>query len=141
MGGDKGVGVVGLCMTGNFALAVALEDDVVAAVSSEPASPAFPTNSLDLSATEKDMLANRRLDVMALRFKGDPLCRNERFRALEAVIGAQRLHEHVLPDSAKNPNGNWGCPHAVLTKDLIDGAGEITREKVNEVIAFLKARL
>jgi len=139
-GANNGIGVIGLCMTGNFALAVAIDESVCAAVSSEPAAPLWPTNSLDLSLAEKKELADREIEVMALRFQGDPSCRNHRFRAIESVIGKSRMHEHVLPDTAKNPNGNpW--PHAVLTKDLIDRDGELTRAKVYDVISFFRQRL
>ncbi|GAB4518337.1 MAG: dienelactone hydrolase family protein [Parvularculaceae bacterium] len=138
------VGVVGMCMTGNFALSLVLEDCVAAPVASQPSMPAplrpGARAALHLSADEKNALRNRSdVPVMALRFAGDRLCAAARFNELEKLLGA-RLEAHVLPDAAANPDGN-PKPHAVLTADLIDAAGEPTREAADRVIAFLGERL
>lgn len=138
------VGVVGMCMTGNFALSLVLEDCVAAPVASQPSMPAplLPGSraSLHLSADEKNALRNRTdVRVLALRFAGDPLCTAARFNELEKLLGA-RLEAHILPDAAANPDGN-PKPHAVLTRDLIDAAGEPTRAAAERVLAFLGERL
>ena len=138
------VGVVGMCLTGNFALALALEPCVVAPVASQPSLPIALTAraraALHLSPDEKAALRDRReVPVMALRFAGDPLCRAARFAALEALVG-DRLETHVLPDVAANPRGN-PRPHAVLTRDLIDAHGEPTRAAADRVVQFLRENL
>ena len=46
-----------------------------------------------------------------------------------------------IPDNAGNPNGlkaKGRPPHSVFTTDLIDEAGQPTREAVNEIIAFFQ---
>lgn len=143
--GGRGVGAVGLCMTGNFALSLALEEAVIAPVASEPAMPLDMATqqsraALHLSPDERAALIERSdLEAMALRFDGDPTCTAARFKTLRDLMGG-RLCEIILPDSAKHPNGN-PFPHAVLTKDLIDAEGEPTKEALSRVIAFLTEKL
>ena len=62
-----------------------------------------------------------------------------RFAALEDLLG-DCLETRVLPDAAKNPQGN-PFPHAVLTKDLIAEDGQPTLEAARDVLAFLSYRL
>ena len=140
--GHERVGVVGLCMTGNFALSLVTEARVAAAVASEPAMPIGPWQraTLHLDAREKAALAARtEVPVLAARFAGDPLCTAGKLASLRAVVG-ERLEEIVVPDGAKNPDGN-PFPHAVLTKDLIDEAGQPTVAARDRVIAMLREAL
>ncbi len=138
--GGPGVGAVGLCLTGNFAWSVAVEPSVIAAVAGEPALPFNAAGSIHLDPDEAEALSQREnLEVMALRFVGDPSCKAARFAALEDLLG-DRLETRVLPDAAKNPQGN-PFPHAVLTKDLIAEDGQPTLEAARDVLAFLSYRL
>ncbi|MFW5660647.1 MAG: dienelactone hydrolase family protein [Oceanicaulis sp.] len=138
--GGPGVAAVGLCLTGNFAWSVAVEPVVLAAVAGEPALPFNEAGSIHVEPEEAEALGRREnLEVMALRFAGDPSCKAERFAALESLLG-ERLQTRVLPDAAKNPRGN-PFPHAVLTKDLIAEDGQPTFEAAHEVLGFLTRRL
>ena len=138
--GGPGVGAIGLCLTGNFAWSVAVEPSVIAAVAGEPALPFNAAGSIHLDPDEAQALSQREnLEVMALRFDGDPSCKAARFAALEELLG-DRLETRVLPDEAKNPDGN-PFPHAVLTKDLIAEDGQPTLEAARDVLAFLTHRL
>jgi dienelactone hydrolase len=138
--GGPGVAAVGLCLTGNFAWSVAVDPSVAAAVAGEPALPFNAAGSVHLQPEEAEALQRREgLEVMALRFSGDPSCKAERFTALEQLLG-EKLVTRVLPDTAKNPSGN-PFPHAVLTKDLIAADGEPTFEAAREVLHFLTRRL
>ena len=138
--GGPGVAAVGLCLTGNFAWSVAVDPSVTAAVAGEPALPFNEAGSIHLQPEEAEALkTHENLEVMALRFDGDPSCKAERFSALERLLG-EKLTTRVLPDAAKNPKGN-PFPHAVLTKDLIARSGEPTYEAARDVLAFLTGRL
>jgi len=138
--GGPGVAAIGLCLTGNFAWSVAVDPSVVAAVAGEPALPFNAAGSIHLQPDEAQALKAREgLEVMALRFSGDPSCKAERFTALEQLLG-EKLQTRVLPDDAKNPAGN-PFPHAVLTKDLIAADGQPTFEAAREVLSFLTRRL
>ncbi len=139
--GHDRIGVIGLCMTGNFAWALVTEPPVRAAVASEPALPMGPwqRGRLHLSEAEREALARRTdVPVLNLRFTGDPICTPDKFAALRAV--APRAEEVVIDPAHKNPEGN-PFPHAVLTKDLIDEEGQPTRAAVDRVIGVLRSAL
>ncbi|MEL7481626.1 MAG: alpha/beta fold hydrolase [Pseudomonadota bacterium] len=98
-----GVGVIGMCMTGNFALTLALDSWVAAPVSSQPGLPATTPfrnrdGGLQISTEEKTKLANREIEIMGLRFEGDRLCRAARFDAIRELVGSERFDEHVIAD-------------------------------------------
>ncbi len=144
--GGPGVGTIGMCMTGNFALSLVLEQTVIAPVASQPAMPANywvakSKKALHMSEQERDALRDRTdIDVMALRFEGDPTCTAARFDALQELVGTERLRRIELEDSAQNPDGN-PYPHAVLTKDLVDEEGSLTMRARDSVISFLQEKL
>ena len=144
--GGPGVGAIGMCMTGNFALTLALDPWVTAPVSSQPGIPASTPfrnrdGGLQMSKTEKQILAERDVDVMGLRFRGDTLCREARFAAIRGVVGTERFNEHVIEDEHRNPDGPLKHPHSVLTADLVDDDDGETKKKLGEVVAFLEARI
>ncbi|MEM6760152.1 MAG: alpha/beta fold hydrolase [Pseudomonadota bacterium] len=144
--GGPGVAVIGMCMTGNFALTLALDSWVSATVASQPGLPiSLPLRPMhgvvQLSDDDKRALAARYVDVMALRFKGDAYCRAARFDAIRDVIGAARLKAHTVADAHQNPARRGKNPHSVLTADLIDADDSKTKQKLTEVIAFIEARI
>lgn len=141
-----GVGVIGMCMTGNFALTLALDPWVTAPMTSQPGLPASTPfrnqeGGLQMSAEEKSQFAAREIDAMGLRFDGDSLCKAARFDAVRDLVGANRFKEHVIADEYRNPDGPLKHPHAVLTADLVDADDSVTKGKLIEVIAFLNARI
>jgi dienelactone hydrolase len=143
--GGKGVGAIGMCFTGNFALSMMLEPAMLAPVLSQPSLPAFKPAGLHIAPDElaavKARLEREDLDVLAYRFEGDPLCTGARFAAYEAALG-DRFRGRVLPDSAADPAGvKLMRPHSVVTLHLIDRAGEPTRAAVDEILAFFARRL
>ena len=90
-----GVGVVGMCFTGGFALAMATEPSVIAPVMSQPSLP-FPVTqrrkrAIDCSADDLRRIAgrcsNEGLRVLGLRFDGDPIVPAERFAYLRERLG------------------------------------------------------
>ena len=145
--GGPGVGAIGMCMTGNFALTLALDPWVVAPVSSQaglPASiPLLLNNDAGLQMTQQERAAlhERDVDVMGLRFAGDRLCKAARFDTIRGVIGEGRFDEHVIADKHRNPEGPLKHPHSVLTADLVDDDDGVTKQKLGEVIEFLNARI
>lgn len=144
--GGRGIGTIGMCMTGNFSLTLALDPWVTAPVVSQPGLPGSGPfknrdGGLQLNQKEKDVLAQRDVDVFGLRFEGDKFCKAARFDAIRSVIGSERFQENVLPNSARNPRGPLKFPHSVLTTDLVDDKDSLTKQKLAEVVAFLKARV
>ncbi len=145
--GGAGVGVIGMCLTGGFALSMAVDPVVMAPVLSQPSLPVRDHAALPLSARElaavKARVSDEGLMVRGYRFAGDRLARQERFDRLDVELG-DGFAGIVLPDSAGHPAGfraQGKPPHSVLTGDLIDAAGEPTRAAVDEILAFFAARL
>lgn len=142
--GGPGVGAVGMCFTGGFALAMMLEPSVLAPVMSQPALPfddaaaTFVSDS-DMAAV-KVRLDAEDLTVLAYRFEGDTYCQAARFSSFERALG-DRFVGRVLPDSAAGEIGWVGVPHSVLTTSLVDEAGEPTAAARDEIIEFFKTRL
>jgi dienelactone hydrolase len=148
--GGRGVGVVGMCFTGNFALTMALEPSVIAPVLSQPSLPLDQPGGLELSDDDAAHIKTRfeadGLVALGLRFEGDRWCTAERFAAYESLLG-ERFCPRVLPGSSANPIPPpfhaevVGSPHSVLTAHLVDEEGHPTVEARDTVLAFLAERL
>ncbi len=145
--GGPGVGAVGMCFTGGYALAMAADDRMLAPVLSQPSMPLAITprqkRSIDISpedlARVEDRCANQGLEVLGLRFKGDRLVPSERFRYLEDRLG-DAFTAVELDDSTANPDASMS-PHSVLTEHLIDEPGQPTREALDQVLDLFRRRL
>jgi dienelactone hydrolase len=142
--GGRGVGAIGMCFTGNFALSLMLEPAVRAPVLSQPSLPLGRRGGMHIAPDELSRVKARMerddLTVLAYRFAGDAFCRAERFAAYEAALG-DRFVGRVLPDSAANPEARMKNPHSVVTAHLIDREGEPTRAALDEILGFFRLRL
>jgi dienelactone hydrolase len=141
--GGKGVGAIGMCLTGNFALAMMVEPSVRAPVLSQPSLPANQPAGLHISPADLETVKARveaeDLTILAYRFAGDRLCPAARFEALEAAFG-RRFQGRTLPDESAR-KGTPVSPHSVVTTHLIDAEGEPTRAAVDEILSFFRQRL
>jgi dienelactone hydrolase len=145
--GGPGVGVVGMCFTGGFALAMMADAPVVAPVLSQPSLPfslgARRAADLGCSAAELAAVAAKAADgaqVLGLRFTGDPAVRPARFDALRRLLG-DRFVAVELDSAPGNPFGHRKGAHSVLTEDLVEREGSPTREALEQVLAFLTTQL
>ena len=139
--GGAGVGVIGMCMSGNFALTLIVEPAVLAAVACQPGLPALSSSALQLSAADKAIIRDRiDVPILGLRFEGDPLCKAARFDAIRDLVG-ERFEAIVLPASAANKQTGGPTPHSVLTADLVNEAGSLTQDAAARVIALLQTTL
>ncbi len=145
--GGPGVGAVGMCFTGGFALAMAVEPAVLAPVVSQPALPA-PLSARRRAAVGLDaadfaqVKARTRggLCALGLRFTDDRGCPGERFQTLRRELG-EGFEGIEIDSSPGNPHGIPSRAHAVLTVDLVDRPGHPTRAALDRVMAFLSERL
>ncbi len=141
--GGPGVGVIGMCITGGFALSMAVEPSVLAPVMAQPGLPVTNRAAVQMAPEEwravSDRIARDGLVVRGYRFQGDKLCRTERFATLKDRLGASFVGRE-LPESAGNPAG-LQPPNSVFTSGLIDAAGQPTRQAADEVIAFFREKL
>jgi dienelactone hydrolase len=148
--GGPGVGAIGMCFTGNFALTMMLEPSMLAPVLAEPTLPLDDPAGLEIAPEEltavRERLEREDLTVMAYRFEGDRFCRAERFAAYSQALG-ERFVARVLPDSAANPDTPpffehvVASPHSVVTAHLIDEAGQPTIAARDEILSFFAHRL
>lgn len=142
--GGKGVGAVGMCFTGGFALAMMTEPSVVAPVLSQPSMPAATGSKkraagIDVSRKEiacaKARMEAEDLSMLALRYKSDVLVPDARFNMLKCEFG-DRVELIELGDEDAAPAQI--PPHSVLTLHLMPtGPSKAVEDRV---IQFFKAR-
>ena len=145
--GGKGVGAVGMCFTGGFALAMMTEPAVVAPVLSQPSLPlpnaAKRRRAIGVSPDEiacaKRRLEDEDLTVLGLRFQDDSFVPDERFAAFREALGDRFEAIEIAAKDAK-PDPRMRA-HSVLTVHLNDEdpAGP-TKKAEERVIAFLRER-
>ncbi|WP_225801737.1 dienelactone hydrolase family protein [Streptomyces sp. NK15101] len=148
--GGPGVGAIGLCFTGNFALTMTLEPAVIAPVVNHPSLPLDDPGGLELDEADaraiRERVARDGLTVLSYRFEGDRWCTGRRFAAYRALLG-DAFDGRVLPDGAANPAPppffaeQVGTPHSVVTAHLVDEVGHPTVRARDEILAFLSDRL
>ena len=136
--GGKGVGVIGMCLTGGFVLSLMADDSVIAPVASQPSLPFGISSShkAALGISPEDLAiakerANNGFPILALRFSGDTISPPEKFERLRQEFGEET---EVIENSAElcwkrgkaletieinaqpgNPYNVAGNSHAVLT--------------------------
>jgi len=145
--GGKGVGAVGMCFTGGFALAMMTEPAVVAPVLSQPSMPITAgiggkarAKGLDV-APEEIACARRRFadedtHLIGLRFEGDPLVPSERFDTLQREFGDKFERWDIDPSEARP--GGLKNPHSVLSVNLKEEGR--THEALQRVIGFFREK-
>jgi dienelactone hydrolase len=148
--GGPGVGAIGMCFSGNFALSMMLEPSMLAPVLPQPALPLDDEAGLQIAPDELKAVRKRleaeNLTVMAYRFEGDRFCKSQRFAAYQEALG-DRFIGRVLPDSAANRDipeffeKVVQTPHNVVTVHLIDEEGQPTRKARDEILEFFARRL
>jgi dienelactone hydrolase len=145
--GGPGVGAVGMCLTGGFALAMMIDDVVQAPVLSQPSLPLPLVRSrrgaLGLSDADLGRVKERVAGgacVLGLRFTDDSFVPAERFEALRRELG----DGFIAVEIDSSPGNRWNIPkraHSVLTNDFVDEPGHPTRDALDRVIAFFSERL
>jgi dienelactone hydrolase len=144
----RGVGVIGMCFTGGFALATAIDDVVLASVSSEPVVP-IPigrARRLDPGMTkeELDVVAARAKSgafcAMGLRFSEDSSAPRERFTALKARLG-NAFEVIELDSSPGNAGGYARGAHSVITSEVRDEPANSAFDARESVVRFLRKQL
>ncbi len=131
--GGPGVGAVGMCFSGGFALGMMVDAVMVAPVLSQPSLPfalGKPARlaDLNLSPADAERVAERAAlgcEVLGLRFDQDKLV-GSRFESLRALLGDAFI-EVELPSTSKRD-------HSVLTEQRDEAS-------VQRVIEFLQSKL
>ncbi|MBW4079430.1 MAG: dienelactone hydrolase [Acidobacteria bacterium] len=145
--GGPGVGAVGMCLTGGFALAMSVDPIMVAPVLSQPSLPLplrdAQRRALGISDDDLSIVKTRvakGLCVMGLRFTLDKTSPPERFARLRKELGDNFIGVEI--DSS--PSNPWGYPqgaHSVLTTHYSNEQNSPTRRALDDVLTFLAQRL
>lgn len=144
----KGVGVIGMCFTGGFALAAAVDDSVLAPVMSQPSAPfpVTPAQRRNPGVSEKEMerivarVTDEGLCAIGLRFTKDPAVPAERFETLRKRLG-DAFEVIEIDSSPGNEHGFPRSAHSVLTDQVRERDGHPAYEARKRVVEFLKERL
>jgi dienelactone hydrolase len=145
--GGPGVGVVGMCFTGGFALAMMVDDIVLAPVLSQPSLP-FPLSKkykADIGISDADLARVKERTaagacLLGLRFTNDPVSFHERFETLTRELGDAFIAVEI--DSAPgNPYDHPKAAHSVLTEHLQDREGTPTRDALDQTLTFFREKL
>lgn len=130
--GGKGVGAVGMCFSGGFALGMMVDDIMVAPVLAQPSLPFAigSSRSTDLGLSPDDAVvvaerARQGCEVLGLRFTQDKLVGN-RFASLRDLLGDAFIAVEIPSQSKKD--------HSVLTEQRDDAS-------VERVLAFFQQKL
>ena len=141
--GGPGVGAVGMCFTGGFALAMATDASVVAPVLSQPSLPLRRSQAGEIDtapadiACVRDRFQREDLTVLGLRYRSDRLVPDARFERYRAELGDR--FESIELDDADARQGTGFDPHSVLTIHLPEsGPG---KDAETRTIAFFRRRL
>lgn len=130
--GGRGVGAVGMCFSGGFALGMMVDEIMVAPVLSQPSLPfaigAARSRDLGLSPDDAAVVAlraSRGCQVLGLRYDQDKLV-GDRFASLRELLGDAFIAVELPSGSKKD--------HSVLTEQRDEDA-------VARVIGFLGEKL
>jgi len=110
----KGVAVIGMCLTGNFAISLMANDDVLAGFASQPSMAIMKQDSLHMS--ENDITRITKIDLLKSTFNHDD---------------QERIIFHTLP----------GDGHSILTLDFVDKKGHPTHQTLETVFGYFDEQL
>lgn len=145
--GGPGVGAIGMCFTGGFALGMMVDERMLAPVLSQPSTP-FPLGkrrkaAVGISDADFERVKERARQgacVLGMRFTKDPAVPPERFETLRRELG-DRFIAIEIDSSKRNPHGIPKMAHSVVTEHFVDEPGHPTREALDRVLAFFDEQL
>ena len=158
--GGEGVGVIGMCLTGGFALSLMADDSVIAPVASQPSLPFGITSAhkkaLGISPddlNEAKERAKNGVPILALRFSEDKISPSEKFVTLRQVFGEETevieeneglcwkrgsvLETIEVNSKPNNPYKIEQISHAVLTLGYNSDSEHPTNRVYQRVVDFL----
>ncbi|HEU0235329.1 MAG TPA: dienelactone hydrolase family protein [Candidatus Limnocylindrales bacterium] len=144
--GGGPIGVIGMCLTGGFALAMAVDPSVAVAVASQPSLPfavgplvRVPGQAHDLGLSDADLreVAARRdpatACIVALRYSDDRIAPRARFERLVEELGPGTI---LVEIPSRDPTD-----HPVLTDAAIEGPEHHAWPAFEAALGALRERL
>ena len=123
--GSGNIGVIGMCLSGNFALAMMADDAVLGVVASQPSLPMFGGFALDMTAddiVECKAAMKAKGGALAMRYASDPIARRKTMQAID-----QAFAPHIKTVEFE------GSKHSLLT-------GDFNQDAYDEMSAYFKMR-
>ena len=149
--GGPGVGAIGLCFTGNFALTMTLEPAVIAPVVNHPSLPLDDPAGLEI---ERRGRARRPRPHRARRTEGSGVPIRQATGGAPVSVSPPTKRSSVTPSTAESFRAAYAnadsppffrdvvaSPHSVVTAHLVDEHGHPTLKARDEILAFLTERL
>ncbi|HAQ23384.1 MAG: dienelactone hydrolase [Acidimicrobiaceae bacterium] len=145
--GGPGVGCVGMCFTGGFALGMMVDERLLAPVLAQPSLP-LPIGSgskRSLGISDRDLQAVRdRIDdgicILGLRFSEDSMAPAERFARLREEFGDGFIGVEI-DSSPGNSHRISKWAHSTLTEEFVDQPGHPTHDALDAVLGHLAEQL
>lgn len=143
---NAGMGVIGMCLTGAFPVALMSEKCVVAPVECQPSLlivAITPEGRRSLAISQRELSQaitgsrERDIDVFATRYGLDRIAKREKFKTLHDAFG-DRFLDHTIPRSEYPKHRLKRNSHATLTH-CVDTPP--ARQLFGEVVAFLHSKL
>ena len=140
--GGKGVGVIGMCLTGHLVISVMLDESVLVPVMCEPSVPLRAKTTerkaaVGVPAEDLARAAQRQLPVLGFRFATDTECPPQRFETLQGAFGACFRGESI-PTGPNHPGNIPKEAHSVLTKYYVDEPDHPTRKAFDKIVERLE---
>ncbi|MGB9121200.1 MAG: dienelactone hydrolase family protein [Candidatus Angelobacter sp.] len=144
--GNKGVGVVGMCLTGALPLALTGSGDVRAVVLCQPALPYFSHSGLDVSETDIKTAKDHNVDILALKFSADGKSPDARWRTLEKKFSDENYpgnHYHELIIRSGDGSRYHAGAHSIFGEHFNDVKGDDapTHVALQRALGFLDNRI
>jgi len=133
----KGVAVIGMCLTGNFAISLMASDSVLAGFSSQPSLPLTKQSALHISKQDITTIKEKLDTVGAMhcgRFESDKICSAKKFDVINKTFNTdnkKRIILHQLP----------GKGHSILTLDFVNDNGHPTKQVFDTVLDYFDEQL
>jgi dienelactone hydrolase len=146
--GGPGIGAIGMCFSGGFALAMMADESVIAPVLSQPSMPFMVTKKLrhDIDVNPNDIpkikarMERDDICLIGLRFTGDKMVPGDRFKYLTEMFG-EKFVGISIDSSFGNVNGIKESAHSVLTREYVDEINHPTYQAFQKVLALFKKQL
>ncbi|MEO0728378.1 MAG: dienelactone hydrolase family protein [Bacteroidota bacterium] len=136
----SGIAVIGMCLTGDFAISLMANDAVLAAYASQPSMPFFskgrrlPFSPQEVESIKEGLSAKG--PMKCARFHNDVACTAGKFAALDRLFNDDE--ELIEMDTIA---GVGFTQHSILTKDYNEDPNHPTYKKLEEVIDYFDRTL
>jgi dienelactone hydrolase len=147
----RGIGAIGMCLTGNLVLALSGSGSVLAPVLCQPAlplctvpllgnalrRPALGLSSGDVAAA---VTASHQVPVLGYRFQTDAKCPAQRFATLARTFGKD-FRATQIPTGKNQPGQFPASAHPVLGNQFRNDPANPTRQALNAILSHFRQHL